>query len=158
MIDAMITSAILLRMVAIVTRLLQRRTASLRHVLWSFAIVGAVTIPVLSRLAPFHLAVLPQSNATASHATPSASSRHDAKVSAAPSPSDAEADAAAGRDVSSPPYLTPAGTAATSITRTIAWMTALAIVLAMVALILLAPLVVGLTILQRLANPPPHTL
>ncbi len=152
MIDAIIKSAILLGVVAIVTRLLQRRTASLRHVLWSFAIVGAVTIPVLSRLAPFHLAVLPQSNATASHATPSAASKHDAKVSATPSPSDAEADAAAGRAVASPPSVTAAGTGSSSISRTIPWTTALAIIWAMGALILLARLVVGLTIVQRIAG------
>ena len=51
MIDALIQSAVLFALVAIVTRLLKRRApASLRHMLWAFAILGALAAPVMARI------------------------------------------------------------------------------------------------------------
>ena len=35
-----------------IDELLRRRSASLRHLLWSFAIAGLVMVPVLTRIAP----------------------------------------------------------------------------------------------------------
>src|ERR1043166_2276035 len=59
MLEILIKSALLLALVAIADRLIRKQPASLRHVLWSFAIVGALAIPVLARVTPFHLALLP---------------------------------------------------------------------------------------------------
>ena len=60
MIDALIQSAVLFALVAIATRLLKRRSpASLRHMLWAFAIVGALAAPVIARLSPLELHVVP---------------------------------------------------------------------------------------------------
>jgi HEAT repeat protein/beta-lactamase regulating signal transducer with metallopeptidase domain len=149
MIDAMIKSAILLGVVAIATRLLQRRTASLRHMLWSFAIVGAVAIPVLSRLAPFQLRVLPPADTFVRPR--GATSKHDANAPAARLlPNDAET-AETGHTLSSPPSVAPTAVDS-SFTETFPWMTAFAAVWVLGALILLARLVVGLTIVQRIAN------
>jgi HEAT repeat protein/beta-lactamase regulating signal transducer with metallopeptidase domain len=60
MIDALIQSAVLFALVAIVTKLLKRRTsASLRHMFWAFAIVGALAAPLIARISPFEFRVFP---------------------------------------------------------------------------------------------------
>jgi hypothetical protein len=60
MIDALIQSAVLFALVAIVTRLLKRRApASLRHMLWAFAILGALAAPVIARVSPLEFRLMP---------------------------------------------------------------------------------------------------
>jgi beta-lactamase regulating signal transducer with metallopeptidase domain len=86
MIDAMIKSAILFAIVAIVTRLLKRRTpAALRHLLWAFAIVGALAIPLISRVSPLRLAVLPAAARPTANATPQGSSLKSQSLPGSPS-------------------------------------------------------------------------
>lgn len=152
MIDAMIKSTILFAIVAIAARLLQRRAASLRHLLWSFAIVGAVTIPVLSRVAPFHLSVLPSSAAGVSQSLrrdqPKPKDDGSATPTASPSrnePIDAPTSEAALTTDS-------ASTSAVSWTRTIPWMTVIVALWALGVLTLGVRFIVGLVIVQRIAN------
>lgn len=153
MIDLMLKSAILLGFVAIATRLLHRRTASLRHVLWSLAIVGAVMIPVLSRLAPFHLAVWPSPDAGVAHFPRGTSPKADrGTMPVPPSSTEYQTDAAPGDGVASRPSTTTASNRLVAAARTIPWLPVLAVVWALGALILLARLVVGLTIVQRVAS------
>jgi len=57
MLDMLIKSAILLAAVAIADRLLRRQAAAVRHLLWVFAILGVLAIPVLSRYSPFHFSI-----------------------------------------------------------------------------------------------------
>jgi len=55
----LIKATVLLVLVAIAAHLLRRRSAALRHLLWTLAIVGLVALPVLTPLVPFRLRVLP---------------------------------------------------------------------------------------------------
>lgn len=59
MLDSLIKATVLLLLVALSCHLLRRRSASLRHLLWTLGIVGLVAIPVLTAWAPFELAILP---------------------------------------------------------------------------------------------------
>jgi len=59
MIDLLVKTTALLLVVTVATHLLRRRTAALRHLLWTFATVGLVAIPVLTRISPFSLPILP---------------------------------------------------------------------------------------------------
>jgi beta-lactamase regulating signal transducer with metallopeptidase domain len=63
MIDALIQSAVLFALVALATRLLKRRApAAFRHMLWAFAIVAALAAPVIARISPLEIQVLPASS------------------------------------------------------------------------------------------------
>lgn len=149
MIDAMIKSTLLLAIVAIAARLLQRRAASLRHSLWSFAILGAVTVPVLSRVAPFHLSVLPSRDGTVSQASRGTPSKRDEGTTATPSPSvDEPVGVTSNRDATTD----NASNSTTGAARTVPWLTVIAALWALGAIILLTRLVVGLTIVQRIAH------
>src|SRR5688572_224721 len=57
---ALIKATVLLALVAIAAHLLRRRSAALRHLLWTFAIVGLVALPVVTPLVPFQWRVLPE--------------------------------------------------------------------------------------------------
>ncbi|HEU4995684.1 MAG TPA: M56 family metallopeptidase [Gemmatimonadaceae bacterium] len=59
MIDILIRATILLVLVAGAAQLLRRRSAALRHLLWSLAIAGLVALPALTAVVPFRLHVLP---------------------------------------------------------------------------------------------------
>lgn len=50
---ALIKATVLLGLVGIAAYFLRRRSASLRHLLWSLAIAGIVALPVLSAVSPF---------------------------------------------------------------------------------------------------------
>jgi HEAT repeat protein/beta-lactamase regulating signal transducer with metallopeptidase domain len=59
MIDTLIKATVLLTLVAVATHLLRRSSAALRHLLWTFAIVGLIALPVLANVVPFKLPILP---------------------------------------------------------------------------------------------------
>ena len=61
MLETLIRTSALFVIVAIATFALRRRSAAVRHMLWMFAIVGAVLLPGLARLAPFQWRILPNS-------------------------------------------------------------------------------------------------
>jgi beta-lactamase regulating signal transducer with metallopeptidase domain len=65
MIDTLIKATILLTVVALAAHLLRRRSAALRHLLWTLAIVGLVALPVLTAIVPFRLPILPARSAPA---------------------------------------------------------------------------------------------
>jgi HEAT repeat protein/beta-lactamase regulating signal transducer with metallopeptidase domain len=58
-IDALFKATILLAAATLAGYLLRRKSAALRHLLWTLAIVGMVALPVLTPLVPFRLHVLP---------------------------------------------------------------------------------------------------
>ena len=72
--DVLLKATILLLVVAAVTMSLRRRSAALRHLLWTFGIAALVVVPVLTSMVPFRLRVLPVASASPQ---PSA---HDAMV------------------------------------------------------------------------------
>jgi HEAT repeat protein/beta-lactamase regulating signal transducer with metallopeptidase domain len=144
LIDALIKTTILLVLVTAATHLLRRRSAALRHLLWSFAIVGLVMIPVLKRVAP-EWRVLP--------ATPSLT------LSAAPATTPTPPNTETVRPPSSPVAASqaaaePTRDLAAQVTAASAWSawSAIAVIWLAGALILLARLAVGLITVQRIAN------
>ena len=67
MLDSLIKATILLMLVAGACQLLRRQSASLRHMLWTMAMVGLIAIPLVTTFAPASLRwrVLPVLNAPA---------------------------------------------------------------------------------------------
>jgi HEAT repeat protein/beta-lactamase regulating signal transducer with metallopeptidase domain len=65
MLDILVKTTILLVLVSVAAHLLRRRTAALRHLLWTFALVALVVVPLLSAFAPFQLRILPASVSSA---------------------------------------------------------------------------------------------
>src|SRR5688572_847962 len=59
MIDILLKATILLALVSMAAWLLRRRSAELRHLLWTLAITGLVALPLLTTVVPFSLPVLP---------------------------------------------------------------------------------------------------
>jgi len=66
MIDTLIKATILLAVVTIAAHVLRKRSAALRHLLWTLAIVGLVALPVLTAVVPFRLPILPAMTSSAS--------------------------------------------------------------------------------------------
>src|SRR5688500_12833034 len=62
--DALLKATILLAVATLAAYLLRRKSAALRHLLWTLAIVGMVALPVLTPLVPFRLHVLPAAQPT----------------------------------------------------------------------------------------------
>ena len=62
--DVLLKATVLLLLVAAVTMTLKRRSAALRHLLWTFGIAALVVVPVLTSLVPFRLRVLPMAAAS----------------------------------------------------------------------------------------------
>ena len=151
MIDALIQSAVLFALVAIVTQLLKRRApASLRHMLWAFAIIGALAAPIMSRVSPLELRVMPPAAAAPAkgHAINQNRNR-DATTS--PSPSvDGVGDAAATGDPA--PADNGTGSSARRPERRIAWMKIAVIAWGVGALVLLARMLFGLVTVHRIAR------
>ena len=83
--DALAKTTLLLTLVAMLSYLLRRRSAALRHLLWTLGIAGLVAIPALITLAPptFRLRVLPT---LPSSAAPSRETRDRAPASTHPQP------------------------------------------------------------------------
>jgi HEAT repeat protein/beta-lactamase regulating signal transducer with metallopeptidase domain len=146
MVDALIQSAILFALVAIVTKLLKRRVpASVRHLLWAFAILGALVAPAVARVSPLKLSIRPPVAATTSAVT-----RDAAQPSArdqAGSPKTDASDAAASSGIA-PERATeiPANRPA----RRIAWTTLIAIAWGVGALLLLARMIHGLVVVNSI--------
>jgi HEAT repeat protein/beta-lactamase regulating signal transducer with metallopeptidase domain len=59
MIDILLKATILLVLVAVAAWLLRRRSAELRHLVWTLAIAGLIALPLLTAVVPFSLPVLP---------------------------------------------------------------------------------------------------
>ncbi|MEX2152805.1 MAG: M56 family metallopeptidase, partial [Gemmatimonadaceae bacterium] len=96
----LLKATVLLILVAIAAHLLRRRSAALRHLLWTLAIVGLVALPVLTPLVPFRLGVLPATTSRAVERLTSESS----------GPSSREPDEKQGGEaVTPPPVSTGAG-------------------------------------------------
>src|SRR5688572_13268903 len=95
MIDTLIKATILLAVVTIAAHLLRKRSAALRHLMWTLAIVGLVALPVLTAVVPFRLPILPaiptsaspsQRSAEADRSTPAPiEDAHVGDVTATPS-------------------------------------------------------------------------
>lgn len=59
MLDPILKVTVLLALVALAAHQLRRSSAALRHMLWNFAIIAMVLIPVLTAVVPLRLHVLP---------------------------------------------------------------------------------------------------
>jgi HEAT repeat protein/beta-lactamase regulating signal transducer with metallopeptidase domain len=143
MIDALLKTTILLVVVTLATHLLRRRSAALRHLLWSFAIVGLVMIPVLKRVAP-EWRVLPSASTIAA-VTQAPPATEGGQITAEPPP----AAAGAAVELSGSPAIPSAPASAWSVPSV--WSVTMGLWLAG-ALFLLMRLVVGLVTVQRIAN------
>jgi HEAT repeat protein/beta-lactamase regulating signal transducer with metallopeptidase domain len=146
MIDAMIQSAVLFALVAIVTRLLKRRaSASLRHMFWAFAIVSALVAPLIARLSPLEFSVMPKA-AQATWSPPASSPRGEA------SPSPISNSRSAGSPAAINPTTTPIDDHPAGPERRIAWAMVIAIAWGVGTLALLARIVFGLVAVHRIAR------
>ena len=151
MIDALIQSAVLFALVAIVTKLLKRSApASVRHMLWAFAIVGALVAPLVARLSPLEVSVVPALEPSSAPAV-GASSDQAIEPSARPAPGTANGPPKAEDDAS---VREPDPTAGTPDPRPrrIAWMTVIAIAWAIGAIVLLTRVIHGLVTVNRIAS------
>lgn len=59
MLDPILKVTVLLALVALAAHQMRRSSAALRHMLWNFAIIGMVLIPLLTMIMPMRLRVLP---------------------------------------------------------------------------------------------------
>lgn len=144
-VDVFIKATVLLALVALAAHLLRRSSASLRHMLWTLAIVGIVALPVLMVLVPFRLRVLP-----ATTTSPPSVQQQDRESSPALRPPASEPVISLASEAASPPPAPPAlpATPRTQLDLT----TMLAALWLMGTLILLARLIVGLVIVRRIAR------
>lgn len=147
MIDTLIKATILLAVVTIAAHLLRKRSAALRHLLWTLAIVGLVALPVLTAVVPFRLPILP-----AITTSTSPSPRGVAADRSTPAPIE---DARASEVTATTPAALPPEVAATDLGRVdassdfvrvllMAWLT--------VFLLMLMRFVAGLIIVNRIAG------
>ena len=145
MIDALIQSAVLFAVVAIVTQLLKRRaSASLRHMFWALAIIGALAAPLVARVSPLEFRVMPATPA-ATPTMPATSAPAEAGASA--KTRDRVADSAGVDD------LAPAATEESKRPeRRIAWTTIIAIAWGVGALALLIRMALGLITVNGIAR------
>jgi HEAT repeat protein/beta-lactamase regulating signal transducer with metallopeptidase domain len=149
MIDTLIRTSALFALVTIATFALRNRSSGLRYMLWSFAIVGAVLMPALTRVAPFKLQVLPASAAALSPGTllPKAKT---AKTKA--DEGQIAIQAPATPDESNAPVIGQAAANGPSLLDGVDLAKALLIVWIAGALTLIARLVVGLVTVKRIAD------
>ena len=59
LLETALRAAGVLALTALLVRTVSRGSASLRHLAWAIALVGVILVPLLSRVLPFRLAVLP---------------------------------------------------------------------------------------------------
>src|SRR5688572_27878189 len=59
MLDPILKVTVLLALVALASHQLRRSSAALRHMLWNFAIIAMVLIPMLTAIVPVRLRILP---------------------------------------------------------------------------------------------------
>ncbi len=144
MIDALIQSAILFALVAIVTRLLRHRaSAAVRHMFWAFAMIGALAAPLVARLSPLEFRVMPATS-VAAPTMPTTPTREE---SAAPKLRDQRTDSAVVNDLAPAASNEPQRPA-----RRIAWAMVIAIAWGIGALALLARMAFGLITVQGIAR------
>jgi HEAT repeat protein/beta-lactamase regulating signal transducer with metallopeptidase domain len=145
MIDALIQSAVLFAVVAIVTQLLKRRaSASLRHMFWALAIIGALAAPLVARVSPLEFRVMPATPA-ATPTVPATSMPTDAGIST--KSEDRVADSAGVNN------LAPAATEESKRpARRIAWTMIIAIAWGVGALVLLVRMALGLITVNGIAR------
>src|SRR5688572_1222002 len=70
MLDPILKVTVLLALVALASHQLRRSSAALRHMLWNFAIIAMVLIPVLTAIVPVRLRILPADAAAIGIVTP----------------------------------------------------------------------------------------
>ncbi len=142
MIEILIRTAALFALVGIATFALRNRSAGLRHLLWAFAVIGAVLLPALTKIAPFQWRVLPA--ATTVTSTPHALDGAALKGKPAATedvPSSAKSDSQS-----------PAVSSAPQAGNDLDLASALLVLWVAGALLLLARLVTGLVAVNRIAN------
>jgi HEAT repeat protein/beta-lactamase regulating signal transducer with metallopeptidase domain len=150
MIETLIRTSALFALVGIAAFVVRRSSATLRHTLWSFAIVGAVLLPVLSKVAPFQWRVLPAASVSPSAVSRSKAPKADQVDDEASTPGAARSNV----DGDEQGAGAPAESAAPSLLARLPFSpaTGLLALWAVGALILLARLVVGLVTVNRIAE------
>ena len=143
MIETIFRTSALFILVAVATFALRNRSAGLRHLLWSFAVAGAVLLPGLTKIAPFQWRVLPVSQATASAPPIANGSKVKATDKAAAAPEEVPAAETAPA---------PASAARSVLPPSIDMWRVFAGLWLVGALALLARMIVGLVTVQRIAN------
>ncbi len=78
LLEIALRAAGVLALTAVLVRTVSRGSASLRHLAWAIALGGVILVPLLSRVMPVRLAVLPQA--------PIMAVRDDLRPTPAPSP------------------------------------------------------------------------
>ena len=84
MLDPILKVTVLLALVAFASHQLRRSSAALRHMLWNFAIIAMVLIPVLTAIVPLRLRILPAEAAAIGIVTPQRAMRTELARSAEP--------------------------------------------------------------------------
>jgi HEAT repeat protein/beta-lactamase regulating signal transducer with metallopeptidase domain len=149
MIDALIQSAVLFALVALATRLLKRRApAAFRHMLWAFAIVAALAAPVIARISPLEIQVLPASSLITRSAPGNV---------AQPVPGEAASRKTGTGDVdptvdAPAPDLKSADRQSRRPERRIAWTTVIGLVWGAGVIVLMARMIYGLVAVHRIAR------
>ena len=67
MLDPILKVTVLLALVALAAHQMRRSSAALRHMLWNFAIIAMVLIPVLTAVVPMRLRILPADASATEH-------------------------------------------------------------------------------------------
>jgi HEAT repeat protein/beta-lactamase regulating signal transducer with metallopeptidase domain len=156
MIETLIRTSALFILVAIASYALRNRSAAMRHMLWSFAIAGAVLLPALTKIAPFQWRVLPASAAATPQAPAGSPGSVDDKSARSAAENTIGREAAAEHAVDraaaaeNEPF-SATGPSSPPLQR-LDLMTAFTLLWGAGALILLARLVAGLVTVQRIAN------
>ncbi len=154
MIDTLIRTSALFIIVAIASYALRDRSAAMRHMLWSFAIAGAVLLPALTKIAPFQWRVLPAPVATTPNTQVESPGAVDDKSarSVAENPSGRDLSSSAAKEAAAE-HEGPLGAApASPPLQRLDLATAFLLLWGAGALILLTRLVAGLVAVQRIAN------
>lgn len=139
-VDVLIKATVLLALVALVAHLLRRKSAALRHMLWTLAIVGIVALPVLTALVPFRLRILPAT-------TPSPSVQRERDPSPSTPATVSEPVVSLASDPAPPPSEPPRG-----LLGPLDLTSMLAALWLVGTLILLARLIIGLVIVRGIAR------
>ena len=88
LLEIALRAAGVLALTAVLVRTVSRGSASLRHLAWAIALGGVILVPLLSRVMPVRLAVLPQAPIMAARdegpPAPAANPKHEIKSEAKP--------------------------------------------------------------------------
>jgi HEAT repeat protein/beta-lactamase regulating signal transducer with metallopeptidase domain len=86
MLDPILKVTVVLALVALAAHQLRRSSAALRHMLWNFAIIAMVLIPVLTAVLPLRLHILPTDAAAIGIVTPRQTTRTELATNEEPAP------------------------------------------------------------------------